>query len=69
MSVADPGYIVAANLDTGDPVWTFRPTSTHAGHVLYDGCGSVWSSGTVLPRAWDWWCSLLLTVDFELGAR
>ena len=26
-----------------------RPTSTPPGHVLNDGCGSVWSSGTVLP--------------------
>jgi outer membrane protein assembly factor BamB len=45
------GYVVAASLDTGDPVWEFqtdvsRPGSTR---VLDDSCGSVWSSGTVLP--------------------
>ncbi len=45
------GYIVAANIDTGDPVWEFQtdvktPGSTR---VLDDSCGSVWSSGTVLP--------------------
>ena len=26
-----------------------RPTSTARGHMLNNGCGSVWSSGTVLP--------------------
>ncbi len=48
---ASAGYIVAASLDTGDPVWEFQtdvgtPGSTR---VLDDSCGSVWSSGTVLP--------------------
>jgi outer membrane protein assembly factor BamB len=45
------GYIVAASLDTGDPVWTFQTDVPAVGstHVLDDGCGSVWSSGTVLP--------------------
>ncbi len=45
------GRVVAASLATGDPVWQFqtdvaRPGSTAA---LYDSCGSIWSSGTVLP--------------------
>ena len=48
---ASAGYVVAANLDTGDPVWEFqtdvRRTREH--RVLDDSCGSVWSSGTVLP--------------------
>jgi outer membrane protein assembly factor BamB len=45
------GYIVAANLATGDPVWEFQtdvPTVTST-DVLDNSCGSVWSSGTVLP--------------------
>lgn len=44
------GYIVAADLNTGDPVWEFQTDVAHpGGPVLYDSCGSVWSSGTVLP--------------------
>ena len=44
------GYVVAASLDTGEPVWEYQTDVDAAGHVLNDGCGSVWSSGTVLPR-------------------
>jgi polyvinyl alcohol dehydrogenase (cytochrome) len=44
------GYIAAANLDTGKPVWEFQTDVDAAGHVRNDGCGSVWSSGTVLPE-------------------
>jgi polyvinyl alcohol dehydrogenase (cytochrome) len=43
------GYIVAADLQTGEPVWTRETDVDAAGNVLNDGCGSVWSSGTVLP--------------------
>jgi polyvinyl alcohol dehydrogenase (cytochrome) len=43
------GYVVAASLVTGDPIWEFQTDVGAKGHVLYDGCGSVWSSGTVLP--------------------
>jgi outer membrane protein assembly factor BamB len=43
------GYVVAADLDTGSPVWEFQTDVDSAGHVLNDGCGSVWASGTVLP--------------------
>jgi polyvinyl alcohol dehydrogenase (cytochrome) len=44
------GSIVAASLATGDPVWTLRTDVTKpGGPMLYDSCGSVWSSGTVLP--------------------
>ncbi len=44
------GYAAAADLDTGAPVWEYQTDVDAAGHVLNDGCGSVWSSGTVLPR-------------------
>ena len=44
------GYIVGANLETGNPVWESQTDVDAAGHVLNDGCGSVWSSGTVLPQ-------------------
>jgi len=43
------GYIVAADLGTGDPVWEFQTDVNRSGRILNDGCGSVWSSGTVLP--------------------
>jgi polyvinyl alcohol dehydrogenase (cytochrome) len=43
------GYVVAASLATGDPIWKFQTDVDTKGHVLYDSCGSVWSSGTVLP--------------------
>ena len=43
------GYVAAADLDTGKPVWELQTDVDAAGHVLDDGCGSVWSSGTVLP--------------------
>jgi polyvinyl alcohol dehydrogenase (cytochrome) len=44
------GYIVGANLNTGQPAWELQTDVNASGHVLNDGCGSVWSSGTVLPR-------------------
>jgi LPXTG-motif cell wall-anchored protein len=43
------GYIVAADLNTGEPAWTFNTDVDSAGSILNDGCGNVWSSGTVLP--------------------
>ena len=43
------GYVVAASLDTGDPIWEFQTDVGANGRVLDDSCGSVWSSGTVLP--------------------
>ncbi len=43
------GYVVGASLATGDPVWQYQTDVDAQGHVLDDGCGSVWSSGTVLP--------------------
>jgi polyvinyl alcohol dehydrogenase (cytochrome) len=44
------GYIAAASVDTGKPVWEFQTDVDAAGRVLNNGCGSVWSSGTVLPH-------------------
>ena len=43
------GYLAAASLNTGDPVWEFQTDVGSRGQVLDDSCGSVWSSGTVLP--------------------
>ena len=45
------GYIVAANLATGAPVWRFETDVDASGAIRNDGCGNVWSSGTLLPRA------------------
>ncbi len=44
------GYIVGANLATGNPAWEFQTDVDAAGQVLNDGCGSVWSAGTVLRQ-------------------
>ena len=46
---ASGGYLVAASLATGDPDWEFQTDVGASGQVLDDGCGSVWSSGSVLP--------------------
>src|ERR1700733_5877933 len=43
------GYIVAANLLTGDPTWIHQTDISAPGKILDDGCGNVWSSGTYLP--------------------
>ncbi|HWW45961.1 MAG TPA: PQQ-binding-like beta-propeller repeat protein, partial [Acidimicrobiia bacterium] len=45
------GYVVAANLNTGSPVWTYQTDEDAAGHLLNNGCGNVWSSGSILPQA------------------
>lgn len=47
--LTERGYIVAANLRTGDPTWTYQTDVGPHGQVLDDGCGNVWSSGTYLP--------------------
>ncbi len=44
------GYIASADLNTGKPVWEFQTDVNAAGQIMNNGCGSVWSSGTVLPR-------------------
>jgi outer membrane protein assembly factor BamB len=43
------GYIVAANLSNGNPDWVFQTDVDTHGRIQNDGCGGVWSSGTVLP--------------------
>jgi len=43
------GYAVAADLVTGNPRWEHQTDVDAAGRILNDGCGSIWSSGTVLP--------------------
>ena len=45
------GYIVGASLATGDPIWEYQTDVDADGKVLNDGCGNIWSSGTVLPAA------------------
>ena len=45
------GYVVAASLSTGKPVWVRETDVDTAGRVLNDGCGNVWSSGTLLPAS------------------
>jgi polyvinyl alcohol dehydrogenase (cytochrome) len=44
------GYVVAASLQTGEPVWRFETDVDAQGRILNDGCGGVWSSGTLLPK-------------------
>jgi outer membrane protein assembly factor BamB len=44
------GYVVGASLTTGNPVWEYQDDLNTAGQIANDGCGNVWSSGTVLPR-------------------
>lgn len=44
------GYVVAASLTNGNPVWMRETDLDAKGQVLDDGCGSVWSSGTALPK-------------------
>ena len=45
------GYVVAANLATGSPVWTYESDADTAGHLQNNGCGNVWSSGSIVLRA------------------
>lgn len=44
------GYVAAASLATGNPVWEFQTDVSPSGQILNDGCGNVWSSGTVLAK-------------------
>jgi len=42
------GYVAAANLENGEQAWRFETdVDPHDGHILNDGCGGIWSSGTV----------------------
>jgi outer membrane protein assembly factor BamB len=43
------GYVVAASVHTGAPLWTLQTDVDATGQILNDGCGNAWSSGTLLP--------------------
>jgi outer membrane protein assembly factor BamB len=45
------GYVLAASLTTGKPIWTYQTDTSPQGKLLNNGCGNVWSSGSVLPAA------------------
>lgn len=44
------GYVVAASLQNGDPVWTYETDVSTVGRILDNGCGNVWSSGSIIPN-------------------
>lgn len=41
------GYVAAANLADGSPVWRFETNVDDTGDILDNGCGGVWSSATI----------------------
>ncbi len=43
------GYVAAANLQTGQPVWRYETDVDPAGHLLNNGCGNTFSSGSIVP--------------------
>ena len=50
----DDGYrgrVIAADLRTGKPDWVVETDTAADGSIPNDGCGNVWSSGTLLPAA------------------
>lgn len=47
----EEGYVVGASLATGDPIWVYHTDVNAAGKVLFNGCGNVWSSGSIEPAA------------------
>jgi outer membrane protein assembly factor BamB len=44
------GYVVAAALGSGRPLWEYQTDRTVTGKIPDNGCGNVWSSGSILPR-------------------
>jgi outer membrane protein assembly factor BamB len=44
------GYLVSADLRTGDPQWVRELDIDKTGKVVNDGCGSVWASPTIIAR-------------------
>jgi polyvinyl alcohol dehydrogenase (cytochrome) len=44
------GYIAAADLATGNPVWRFETDVDDTGQILNDGCGNIWSSPTIIEK-------------------
>ncbi len=45
------GELVGANLETGAPAWVDVTDAGANGRPLDDGCGNVWSSGSVIPSS------------------
>ena len=45
------GDVVAADLQTGDPAWEYQTDESVTGKILDNGCGNVWSSGSLIPSA------------------
>lgn len=44
------GYVVAATLANGRPDWEYQTDRSVSGKIEDNGCGNVWSSGSILPR-------------------
>ncbi len=44
------GYAVGASLTTGNPIWEYQDDVNQQGQIENNGCGNIWSSGTILPR-------------------
>ncbi len=44
------GYVVAATLTTGRPDWEYQTDRSPGGTLEDNGCGNVWSSGSILPK-------------------
>ena len=44
------GYLVSANLRTGNPKWIRELDVDTSGTILNDGCGNVWASPTISER-------------------
>lgn len=45
------GELVGASLETGDPVWVDVTDAGSNGLPRNDGCGNIWSSGSVIPSS------------------
>lgn len=48
---AEHGELVGASLETGEPVWIDVTDAGSNGKPRNDGCGNVWSSGSVVPAS------------------
>ena len=44
------GYLAAADVNTGNPVWIRELDVDQNGTILNDGCGGVWASPTIIER-------------------
>jgi outer membrane protein assembly factor BamB len=45
------GYVVATNLQTGQPVWRYETDVGAAGRRSNNGGANTWSSGSIVPNA------------------